>query len=93
MLFLQKKQKGLLKDVKRRAKSRRPMKIDLSESMRVIESDPALTTREIANKLRRTHGVIHYQFKQLRLVSKFGQWISHGNISQIRNKKRIDSSQ
>ena len=42
----------------------RPTQIDLSKLMRVIQSDPALTTLgEIASKLRRTHGTKDYQFE------------------------------
>ena len=40
--------------------------------MREIESGPTLTTREVVSKLKRTHGDIHYQFKQLSLVIKWG---------------------
>ena len=60
--------------------------------MRVIESDPTLTTREVTSKLRRTHGAIHYQFKELRLVSKLGVWLSD-DLSRDPKKKRVDSSQ
>ena len=37
---------------------------------RVIESDPNLTTREVAGKLRRTHGTIHYHFNVKQLFSR-----------------------
>ena len=49
--------------------------IDLSELKDVIESDPVLTSRDVASKLGCTHRAIFPQFKQLRLVSKLGQWV------------------
>ena len=45
--------------------------------MRVKESDPTLITRQLASNLRRTRGALHCQFKQLRLVSKLGQWVPY----------------
>ena len=44
----------------------RSTEIDLSELMRVIESNLTLITQgEEARKLRRNHDAIHYQFKKL----------------------------
>ena len=60
--------------------------------MRAIDSDPSLTTCELASKLRCTHGARHYQFKQLSLVSKLGQWVPY-DLSHDQNKKRVDSIQ
>ena len=40
-------------------RTERPTEIDLSDLMKVLESDPILTTREVARKLRRTHSAIH----------------------------------
>ena len=37
------------------------------------------------------HGAIHYQFKQLRLVSKLGQWVPHG-LSHDQKKNCVSSS-
>ena len=54
-------------------RSGRPTEIDLSELKDVIESDPALTSCDVARKLGCTHrAIVLYQFKQLRLVSKLG---------------------
>ena len=66
-------------------KSGRPTEIDLSEINRVIESDPSLTTRGVASKLGCSHGTIQYAFKQLRLVSKLGEWVPH-DLSQKQKK-------
>ena len=49
------------------------MEIDLAELNHVIESGLDQITRNIASKLGRTYMGIHYQFKQLSLVSKLGQ--------------------
>ena len=55
-------------------RSRRSTEIDLSELMRIIESEPTIATHEVASKLRRAHGAIKLnQFKQLPLVSKLSQ--------------------
>ena len=50
-----------------RVSSRNQFKCEL---MKVTESDPTLTSRQEASKLRRTHGAIRYRFKQFHLVSK-----------------------
>ena len=52
--------------------------------MKVIEYNPLLTTPgKVAMKLWRTHGIIN--LKQLRLVSKLSQWVSH-DLSHNQNK-------
>ena len=61
--------------------------------MRVKDIDPTLTTRrEVASKLRRTHGAIHYELKQFRLVSKLGQWVLH-DLSYDQKNKHVNSNQ
>ena len=69
-----------------------PTEIDLSELKDVIESDPALTSRDVASKLGCTHRAILYQFKQLRLASKLGQWVPHAIIPD-QKKNRVDYCQ
>jgi len=73
-------------------KSGRPTEIDLSEINSIIESDPMLTMLGVASKLGCSHGAIQYAFKQLRLVSKLGEWAPHDLIQQ-QKKKRIDICQ
>ena len=58
-------------------RSGRSSEIDLIELKQVIESDPNLSQRVVASKLGCTQRVIQYQFKQLSLVSKLGQWVPH----------------
>jgi histone-lysine N-methyltransferase SETMAR len=70
-------------------KSGRPAEIDLSELEQVIERDPTLTTRAVASKLGCSHHTIKYCFKQLRLVSKPGGWLSN-DLTESQKKKRVD---
>ena len=71
-------------------RSGRPSEIDLSELKQVIEIDPNLSQREEASKLGCTQQAIQYQFKQLRLVSKLGQLVTH-DLTVIR-KRRVEMS-
>ena len=59
-------------------KSGRPSDINFDELKELIESDPTLTTRNVAHTLGCSHSAVHYHFKDLRLVSKLGVWIPHG---------------
>ena len=58
-------------------RSGRPMEIVLTELKHVLESGLDQITRKIASKLRCRQKAMHYQFKQLGLVPKLGQWIPH----------------
>ena len=62
--------------------------VGLSVSGRPTEIDPTLSKREVASKLRRAHCAIHYQFKQLRLVSKLGQWVPN-DLSPDQKQKNV----
>ena len=73
-------------------KSGRPTEINLDELKQLIESDPTLTTYNVASKLGCTQPAVHYHFKRIRLVSKLGKWVLH-NLSKIQMKKRVDYCQ
>jgi predicted transcriptional regulator len=51
--------------------------IFLSDLKQVKESDPNLSQRKIESKLVWTKQAIQYHYKQLRLVFKEGQCITH----------------
>ena len=73
-------------------RSGRPVEINMDELKQLIESDPTLTTSNVASKLGCTQPTISYHFKQLRLVSKLGDWVPH-DLNQVQLKKRIDYCQ
>ena len=69
-------------------KSGRPSDINLNELKQIIESDPTLTTRNVASTLGCSNSTIHYHFKELRLVSKLGEWVPHDR-DQAQLKRRV----
>lgn len=69
-----------------------PTKISLKELEEEINSDPSLTTREVASKLGCCHATIYYRFKDLRLVPKLGGWLPH-DLNQSQLKKRVEACQ
>ena len=54
--------------------------------------DPTLTTRNVAHTFGCSHTRVQYHFKELRLVSKLGEWIPH-DLTQMQLKKRVDICQ
>jgi len=58
-------------------KSGRPTSINLDSLKEQIESDPNLTTRNLASTLNCTHGAVRYNFSKLGLVSKLGELVPH----------------
>jgi histone-lysine N-methyltransferase SETMAR len=70
-------------------RSGRPKEINLDELKQLIESDPALTTREVSSKIGCAQRSVVYHFKQFRLVSKLGEWVPH-NLTPKQQKKRVD---
>ena len=49
-------------------RSGRPFEINMDELKQLIESDPTLSTSNVASKLGCSQPTISYRFKQLRLV-------------------------
>ena len=78
--------------LKDKSKSGRPIELNLDELKHVIESDPTLSTRSVASNLGCSHHAIQYHFKELRLVSKLGEWQPH-DLNQVQLKKRVDACQ
>lgn len=73
-------------------KSGRPTQINLNELKRVIESDPTLTTRQVASKVGCSHSAVHYNFKLLRLTSRLGEWSPY-RLNSTQLKRRVDICQ
>jgi histone-lysine N-methyltransferase SETMAR len=73
-------------------RSGRPVEINMDALRQAIESDPTLTTRDVARKLGCTHGTVHYHFKELRLVSKLGDWSPH-DLTAAQREKRVAACQ
>lgn len=67
----------------------RPSTIDLSELKKAINSDPTLTTRDLAGKLKCSNSTIYTHLQRLRLVSKLGQMVPH-DLKPSQLKKRVD---
>ena len=70
-------------------KSGRPATIDLDELKQAIESDPTLSTSNVANKLSCTKQAVHYHFMKLRLVSKLGDKVPH-ELNEAQKNKRVE---
>ena len=71
-------------------KSGRPTEINLDELKQVIESNPSLTTRAVASKVRCSQSAVVYHFKQFQLVSKLGVWDPHDlTTNQLKKRKDI----
>lgn len=95
MLSLQQQHIALKKkdySLKDELKSGRTSEINLNELKQLIETDPTLTTREMASKLACSQPAIIYHFKDLRLVSKLGELIPH-DLSKVQLKKRVEYCQ
>ena len=70
-------------------RSGRPTEIDLSELKQAIESDPTLSTANLANSLGCTQRNIYYQIKRFGYVSKLSGWCPH-ELNKNQLKKRVD---
>ena len=74
-----------LKDAQR---SGRPVEVDKTHIMAIIDSDRSSTTREIAEKLNVSHTCIQKRIKQLGYVKKLDLWVPH-QLDEIHLKQRI----
>ena len=71
-------------------KSGRPTTIDLSDLQKAIETDPTLTTRDVAATLRCSISTVNHWYKVLRLSSRLGEWLPH-DLTPTHKKKRVDT--
>ena len=55
----------------------RPLKDDMAKLIDLVESEPTLTTHELAIKLNSSSSTIHRHLKTLGKVSKLGKWVPH----------------
>jgi [histone H3]-lysine36 N-dimethyltransferase SETMAR len=73
-------------------KSGRPSTINLDSLKELIESDPSLTTRQLATTLRCSKNTISYHFSKLELVSKLGALIPY-DLNQLQLNSRVEAGQ
>ena len=55
----------------------RPLKDDMAKLNDLVESEPTLTTHELAIKLNSSSSTIHRHLKTLGKVSKLGKWVPY----------------
>ena len=70
----------------------RPTTINLDELKQLIETDPTLTSADVARELGCSQSTVCYNFKKLDYVSKLSQWVPHA-LSPFQMKKRKDACQ
>ncbi len=73
-------------------KSGRPTTINLDSLKQQLESNPSLTTRQLASNLGCTHTNIEYHLVKLDMVSKLGELLPH-NLNENQKKSRIEACQ
>jgi histone-lysine N-methyltransferase SETMAR len=73
-------------------KSGRSHVINLDDLEKALKDDPTLTTRNMASKLGCSNATVYYRYKDLRLVSKLGEWVPH-DLNQSQLKKRVKACQ
>ena len=66
-------------------RSDRPTNINFYELKQAIETDPTLSTRDVANMVGCSQYTVRYHFNKLRLHSTIGRWAP---ISLPRNRKK-----
>lgn len=67
----------------------RPVEIDDDALLSLVDADPRLTTRELAETLGSSHGTIITHLHQLGKVSKMGVWIPH-QLSPFNMQQRLN---
>ena len=74
--------------VKNAQRSGRPVEVDETHIMAIIDSDRYSTTREIAEKLNVSHTCIQKRIKQLGYVKRIDLWVPH-QLDEFHLKQRI----
>lgn len=70
-------------------RSGRPMELDLQALQHLVESNPYLTTRDMAEQLGCVHSSIVLGLKKLGKVQKLGHWVPH-ELSMYDRSRRVD---
>ena len=68
----------------------RPVEVDLDRLKQLIENDPRLTTRCLAEQLGCSHTTVETHLNELRKTWKYGVWILH-ELSAHQLQYRLDS--
>jgi [histone H3]-lysine36 N-dimethyltransferase SETMAR len=71
-------------------RSGRPPEIDVDVLKQLIEEDPRLTTRCLAERLGCSHTAVEKHLKELGKIWKYGVWIPH-ELSPLQLQQRVDS--
>ena len=71
-------------------RSGRPTTINLDELKQLFETDPTLTTVNVASKLGCAQSTVYYNLKKLEYVSKLSRWVPHA-LSPSQMKKRKEA--
>ena len=75
-------------DVEDKLHTGRPTEVDEEQLKAMVETDPKLTTREMADMLDTHYSTVDRQLNSLGKVSKLGQWVPH-ELTDFDNNRRI----
>ncbi len=76
-----------LKDLPR---ARRPFEVDMDVSKQLIEEDPRLDTRCLAERLGCSHTAVEKYLNELGKTWKYGVWVPH-ELSPLQLQHRVDA--
>jgi hypothetical protein len=76
-------------DFEDKVRSGRPSELDDEALQQLVESDPRLTTREMATTLGCDHSTIVHHLRSLGKVPELGCWVPH-DLTQNHKNQRID---
>ncbi|EFO98009.1 hypothetical protein CRE_15746 [Caenorhabditis remanei] len=74
-----------------KARSGRPVELDIDKLREVVESDPFQSIRELATVMGSTHSAVERGLGALGKVKKMGRWIPH-KLSNFDLERRVDMS-
>lgn len=77
-------------DLKDQPRSGRPSLIDNDRLCACVESDPHLTSRELAEKFSVSHTAILHHLEEMGKVSKLDVWVPH-QLTDFDRQRRIDA--
>ena len=80
-------------DVEDNLHTGRHMEMDEEQLKSMVEVDPMLTTRELADMLSTHYTTVDRQLKSLGKVSKFGQWVPHEWTDFDKNRRIMTCGQ
>lgn len=77
-------------DIKNKHRSGRPAEVDEKDLQLLIDVDPKLTTREMADYFDVEHSTIVHHLTSLGKVSKLGRWVPH-QLTEFDKDRRISA--